>query len=473
MEAGMIGRFAEDKYIVDCPFDEMHTTGARYDSSTVVFLPNTPGGPGWFSCSHSHCKDRSQADVLAALPPEAIALARAVEQDVLPPDEGQGLEGLPHLTAVATIGTASIKGLALEPVRYVWDDIAMLGIIVLIAGGPGAGKTTLLFLILMARANVGIGVDVLGRAVTPAASGKYVVLIEGEHGPQSTARKLVRSCALLSVDEGSLDRVVLIARKSVRLGSPEWLDVVKLIGRGLVSDIALDTLARVAPGDANDEGGQVAIFDLIAQAIDRAPTPDSKPVVWVTAHTRKGGDGDDLESVSGSTQRTGQADTVLMVKAERRDGKVTSSKVTFAKLREDPDEYPSPVEFTVGQDALEIVTGVTIDTRPLTDRIVDRLRLGPKTVRQLREETKRNTTDVQAAIDLLFSAKRIKVVDLSVRGKVCKGLELVETVKVVEEDVGSGGTLPAGWIGIPGNLAGRVAGLRVGGTMSGRGGTVL
>ena len=120
----------------------------------------------------------------------------------------------------------------------------------------------------------------LGRQVEPAPVGAWVVLIEGEHSESSAARKLLRSVRLLRLDERALDRVILIARKAVRLGSPEWADVVRLIAAGLVSDIALDTVARVAPSDSDSEREQTAIFDLVAQAIDAAPSEATRPTAW-------------------------------------------------------------------------------------------------------------------------------------------------------------------------------------------------
>ena len=334
------------------------------------------------------------------------------------------LRGLPNLARVAVVGRAKIKALSEMPVLYIWDGIAMMGIIVVIAGGVGCGKTTLLFFVLVARMTQGAPVKVLGRTVTPAADDMYIVLIEGEHGETSAARKLVKSCRLMGIDETALDRVILIARKSVRIGSSAWTDIVTLISKGLVSDVALDTLARVAPGDANNEAEQVAIFDMVARAVDAAPSEATKPVVWVNAHTKKGAE-DDLEAVSGSAQRTGQADTVLIVKAERRDGKVTSSKVTFQKLREEPDDYPGPVEFIVTKDA--IVTGAPPkpdDDRPLEVRIAERLELGPKTKTKLATELGRSRTDIDEAISNLFTARQIKTTEIEVRGRKFKAFDL-------------------------------------------------
>jgi hypothetical protein len=62
-----------------CPWEGVHTTGTRFDGSTVLFPPTREFGRGWFHCSHTHCRDRSQQDVLLALPPAALQAAIAAE----------------------------------------------------------------------------------------------------------------------------------------------------------------------------------------------------------------------------------------------------------------------------------------------------------------------------------------------------------------------------------------------------------
>ena len=243
------------------------------------------------------------------------------------------LTGLAHLSKVATIGLDAIRELAARPIDYVWAPIAVSGTIILLAGGPGEGKTTLLFLILAARLNLGEPVKVLGKEVKPAALATWIVVIEGEHSESSAARKLLRSMALLGVHDVAAGHVILVARKAVRIGSPEWEDVGRLVSAGLVSDIMIDTLARVAPAEANSEQEQTAIFEQIAATIEKAPNETAKPTVWAAAHTRKNGRIGDVSDVLGSVQRVGQADTVLLAEAERIDGRVIFEQ---GHLRQDP-----------------------------------------------------------------------------------------------------------------------------------------
>lgn len=339
------------------------------------------------------------------------------------------LQGLKHLGPIAIVGRERILRLAATPVSYVWQDIAVAGTIVLLASGPSEGKTTLLFLILAARMNLGEPVFLLGRRIDPAPQGKWTVIIEGEHSEASACRKLAKSVRLLGVDETALDRVILIARKAVRLGSPEWSDVVKLVAAGLVSDIAIDTVARVAPANSDDEREQAAIFDQVAQAIDAAPDEGSKPCVWACAHTRKNQTSGGLEDVSGSAQRTGQADTVLLLKGEKVDGRTVATRVTFAKLREDPDDYPLPVTFSIAPDAAgELAVTVAMnrsdDDRPLEARIIEQLHLGPKTKNALASTLGRSFKDIDGAISNLFDARSIRTTTVQVKGQDRKAFEL-------------------------------------------------
>jgi len=76
--AGWAGRsLGTDKISVQCPWEGEHTSGNRFDGSTVVFSPNVGKTTGHFWCAHSHCQQsRSLKDVLAVLPKAALVSAR-------------------------------------------------------------------------------------------------------------------------------------------------------------------------------------------------------------------------------------------------------------------------------------------------------------------------------------------------------------------------------------------------------------
>jgi hypothetical protein len=348
-------------------------------------------------------------------PPDKDWCSEDHEEPPAVPTATNPLAGLKHLGPIALVGRERMLAIAAIPISYAWEGIAVSETITVIAGPSGEGKTTLIFLLIGARLSRA-PIVLLGHAVTPAPEGTFFVLIEGEHSEGSTVRLLVKSLALLGVPDAALDRIIVVARKSMLLGSPEWLDVVHLCGLGLVSDVAIDTLARVAPSDANDEREQVQIYGLMAQAIERAPADKPRPNVWALLHTRKGTTGG-LADVSGSVQRVGQADSVLMISAEKVGGQVVSSTVTFEKLKEAPDPYPAPVTFSIlksDEGKLYIRTstgeaGATVeDDRPLEARIVDVLRGGPQTKAALAKTLGRSWQHVDGAISVLFDVRAIR-----------------------------------------------------------------
>lgn len=76
--AGMLGdEISDGRFTVVCPWEHQHTTGRRFDTSTIIWPPTTSSRLGWFCCLHGHCKGRSLDEVLAALPTEAVAKAQA------------------------------------------------------------------------------------------------------------------------------------------------------------------------------------------------------------------------------------------------------------------------------------------------------------------------------------------------------------------------------------------------------------
>jgi len=75
--AGLAGKLVgHDRMTVKCPFADGHSQGSDFDSSTVVFGPTGKTNRGWFHCSHSSCAGRTQEEVLKALPPDALDIAK-------------------------------------------------------------------------------------------------------------------------------------------------------------------------------------------------------------------------------------------------------------------------------------------------------------------------------------------------------------------------------------------------------------
>lgn len=90
--AGWLGQgVGPDRTAARCPWASQHTTGAEFDGSTVIFAPAPGHTRGWFWCSHEHCRGRSQAEALAALPQAAVA---AAEQQAATPPADESVPGL-------------------------------------------------------------------------------------------------------------------------------------------------------------------------------------------------------------------------------------------------------------------------------------------------------------------------------------------------------------------------------------------
>lgn len=81
--------------VVRCPWEDEHTSGSRFNGSTIVWPPTADRTLGHFQCSHSHCAGkRTWQDVLAALPKKAVDAARVkvpapVRHDDVPPPEDE------------------------------------------------------------------------------------------------------------------------------------------------------------------------------------------------------------------------------------------------------------------------------------------------------------------------------------------------------------------------------------------------
>lgn len=76
--AGLLVRAVDaQRHAVLCPWRSEHTS--QGETSTVLFAPSEGRTLGWFHCSHSHCADRTIDDVVAALPPAAVATARRAQ----------------------------------------------------------------------------------------------------------------------------------------------------------------------------------------------------------------------------------------------------------------------------------------------------------------------------------------------------------------------------------------------------------
>lgn len=319
------------------------------------------------------------------------------------------LRGLGHLAQVATVGYAALVNATAKPIRWVWRGIVSEENQVEIGGPSGGGKTTLSTLFVAALANAKEPVQLFGREVTPVRPGQFVVFVQEENGKHSLRKKVETACDVQGLPRAeTLDRVIFIIRRNVRVGDPVWQDLLELGRRGLIGAIFIDSRARVLRnGESNREEDQAAVSDALFALIETAHAP-----AFVVSHTRKGG-ATSIEDLAGSLQRGAGADVILLVEAKRdTGGRVIASTVTCVKIRDDVEEHPSPVEFTIGRDAggLAALTCSmpTEDSRPVEERILEVLRRDGATTRSdLASKLGRNKADLQPYLDTLFAAGRL------------------------------------------------------------------
>jgi hypothetical protein len=74
---GWVGRQIESgKWAVQCPWQDQHTTGAVFDTSTVLWGPGSGEIWGWLHCSHGHCQTRDIRDVLRIFTEDELTRAK-------------------------------------------------------------------------------------------------------------------------------------------------------------------------------------------------------------------------------------------------------------------------------------------------------------------------------------------------------------------------------------------------------------
>jgi hypothetical protein len=181
------------------------------------------------------------------------------------------------------------------------------------------------------------------------AEGQYVVIVEAEQSERSACRKLLASYQTLGLPGRETHRTILIARRSVRLGDLIWQEVAQLIVEGRVGHLILDTIARVCPGESNDEKAQTEIFDTIVRTIGSGRPP---PTCWLLTHSRKGERTGSVADVSGSQARAGQADTVALLQGHQEDGAMSCATLSWPKIR-DADEPALPYTYRLRKGVLE------------------------------------------------------------------------------------------------------------------------
>jgi energy-coupling factor transporter ATP-binding protein EcfA2 len=320
------------------------------------------------------------------------------------------LRGLAHLAKVATLGHAQLVAETSQPIRWIWGGIVSEANHVEIAGPSGGGKTTFATLLAAALGNPGDPIALFGRVVAPVRAGQLVVIVEEENGKHSLRRKMETACTVQGLPvTATLDRMVFVIRRNVRVGDPVWADIVELGKRGSIGAIFIDSRARVLRnGDSNSEEDQAAVADAVFALIESSGAP-----AFIISHTRKGS-ASQIEDIAGSLQRGAGADVVLVIEAKRdASGRVLAATMTAIKIRDDVEEHPAPIEFTIGRDPggqpCLSCTVPTEDTRPLEVRVLELLeREGPLTRSEVATKIGRSRAALQPVLDTLFAAERLR-----------------------------------------------------------------
>jgi hypothetical protein len=74
---GWIGKeIASGKWAVECPWQDQHSKGTPFNTSTILYAPGSGDTLGWLHCSHSHCQTRDVRDVLHLFSDEALKQAK-------------------------------------------------------------------------------------------------------------------------------------------------------------------------------------------------------------------------------------------------------------------------------------------------------------------------------------------------------------------------------------------------------------
>jgi hypothetical protein len=73
---GWIGYTIEvGKWAVACPWEDQHSKGTRFNTSSILYAPGEGETLGWLHCSHAHCQSRDIRDVLHVFSEAELAAA--------------------------------------------------------------------------------------------------------------------------------------------------------------------------------------------------------------------------------------------------------------------------------------------------------------------------------------------------------------------------------------------------------------
>lgn len=246
-EGLVLGETSTGALMVECPWNDEHTSGEPGDSSTVWFRAGTNGHPaGHFKCMHSHCEGRNRSDFLAAVDYKSDVLD---DFDNLGPDPDkaestEAREEAPH--ARFEVVPAFLFTQRPAP-QWIIKGVLPDADLAILYGESGSGKSFMMIDLAMAVAR---GLDWRGRKTLQGR----VVYIAAEGGGGFRNRLLAyahqHQVDLVQVPFG----VIHATPNFLEKGDIKAL-IAAIKAGGPVSLVIVDTYAQVTPG-ANENSAE-------------------------------------------------------------------------------------------------------------------------------------------------------------------------------------------------------------------------
>jgi hypothetical protein len=339
---------------------------------------------------------------------ETLALARKIVEALDSVAAGGGV------FERAITGYEASRAVLAEPTVFLWDEVIASDSVVELAGKSATGKSTLAFMLAVAGANpTSEPVSLFGRKVNPIARGKRVLTVNEENGRKSAVKAIDKAIEIFGLPpEETWERIWLFARAGIKGRGRSWDELVAAARRGEIGMSVFDTRARIFRcfGPSKDEETQAAVAEAVQDFVSA-----SGGAALVVSHATKAGEGNDIEDIAGSAQRGAAADVILMVSADRKQGRVLSSTLTFAKLR-DGDEVPSPVTYSTARGEGGKWVLAHGEAAPKDDGVAPTERVhellvakGEKTKTEIATELHMSDKSVQLAIDVLKGGERLHI----------------------------------------------------------------
>jgi KaiC/GvpD/RAD55 family RecA-like ATPase len=238
---------ARGALLIECPWQDEHSSGTPGDTSTVWFRAGTNGhSTGHFKCLHAHCEGRTRREYLVAVGYQED-LASMFEDLGPDPEAGKDDKTLAELSAFA-FKLQPIHEFAAQPSGgWIVKNVIPRAELGIIYGASGSGKT---FIILDIALAVARGVPWRGLRVK---QGRVVYIVaEGAGG----FRKRVRAYAQQNgIDLKDVDVLVLDAVPNLLDDKQVKLLTQAIEAAGEISMIVVDTFAQMTPG-ANENAAE-------------------------------------------------------------------------------------------------------------------------------------------------------------------------------------------------------------------------